>query len=93
VWLKFGILGAITYVWFHAAFIRAAARSRVSVPIAAFVVGQSVATIFGTWPYGRFQMAVFLGLALAIVCVADDGEADVPLPPKRVPERAGWVPR
>jgi hypothetical protein len=93
VWLKFGILGAVTYIWFHAAFIRAAARYRVSVPIAAFVVGQSVATIFGTWPYGRFQMAVFLGLALAIVCVADDGEPDVPLLLNRVPERAGWIPR
>ncbi|HKY48642.1 MAG TPA: O-antigen ligase family protein [Acidimicrobiia bacterium] len=93
VWLKFGILGAITYVWFHVAFIRAAARSRITVPITAFVVGQSVATIFGTWPYGRFQMAVFLGLALAAVCVADNDEADVPLSPKRLPERAGWAPR
>lgn len=93
VWLKFGILGAITYVWFHAAFIRAAGRYRVSVPIAAFVVGQSVATIFGTWPYGRFHMAVFLGLALAIVCVAEDDETDVELLLKRVPERAGWIPR
>lgn len=37
VWLKFGILGALIYLAFHVALIRAATRKRELIPIAAFL--------------------------------------------------------
>ncbi|MGH8926400.1 MAG: O-antigen ligase family protein [Acidimicrobiia bacterium] len=70
VWLKFGIAGAVVYVWFHLALVRAAARRRHMAPVGAFIVAQLAATVFGTWPYGRFQMAIFLGLVIASISVA-----------------------
>lgn len=67
VWLKFGIAGAVVYLAFHIGLIRAALRSGSTVPIAAFLIGELLATMVGTWPYGSFQMSVFHGLLIAIM--------------------------
>ena len=69
VWLKFGVAGAVVYVWFHFALVRAAIRTSDLLPVGAFILSQFAATMVGTWPYGRFQMAIFLGLLIAIVAV------------------------
>lgn len=71
VWLKFGLIGAVAYVGFHFAWARYALRMPPSagVPIGAFVIGVMVATMAGTWPYGRFQLAVFFGIILALTLV------------------------
>jgi O-antigen ligase len=67
VWLKFGIAGAVVYLAFHFVQIKAALRSTSTVPIAAFLIGELVATLAGTWPYGSFQMSVFHGLLIAVM--------------------------
>jgi O-antigen ligase len=67
VWLKFGIAGAVAYFVFHLSLVRAALRHSSTIPIAAFFVGELLATMVGTWPYGSFQMSVFHGLLIAIM--------------------------
>lgn len=71
VWLKFGVVGALTYVAFHLALAGAAFRHRNKsmVPIGAFILGELIATMVGTWPYGSFKMSVFHGLLIAILAV------------------------
>ena len=72
VWLKFGIAGAVAYLAFHFGIIRAALKTRDSIPIAAFLIAELAATAFGTWPYGSFQMAVFHGLLIALLVTNHD---------------------
>ena len=72
VWLKFGIVGAAIYVIFHLQWVRASLRSTATIPIAAFVIAEFLATTFGTWPYGSFQMSVFHGLLIAALVVNSD---------------------
>jgi O-antigen ligase len=67
VWLKFGIAGAVAYLVFHLGLVRAALRNPSTIPIAAFFVGELVATMVGTWPYGSFQMSVLHGILIAIM--------------------------
>ena len=80
VWLKFGLIGAVAYIGFHVAWARYALRTPPSgaVPIGAFVVGTMVATLAGTWPYNRFQLAVFFGLLLTLSLIEPRPTATVP---------------
>jgi hypothetical protein len=81
VWLKFGVAGAVVYIWFHFALARASIQSRDLLPVGAFVVSQFAATMVGTWPYGRFQMAIFLGLLIAIIAVLRTDELSATVSP------------
>jgi len=76
VWLKFGVLGLIAYLGFHYAWIRASFRrldsvvsSVVMTATGVFVASEIVATLFATWPYGRFQVSIHHGILLAALLV------------------------
>lgn len=84
VWLKFGIVGAITYLVFHVLVIRAAFRNPWTVPLGAFLVGETLATMVGTWPYGSFKMSIFHGLLIAILAVNVEPKKPLRLQPARV---------
>jgi hypothetical protein len=74
VWLKFGLAGAVIYVLFHFGLVRVANRSFLTVPISGFLVGELAATLFGTWPYGSFQMSVFHGVLIACLVTTDQND-------------------
>ena len=69
VWLKFGLVGAVIYVILHWKLVQSSLRHASTVPIAAFITGEFLATTFGTWPYGSFQNSIFHGLLLAALVV------------------------
>lgn len=77
-WVKFGLLGLVAFLGFHFSWVRASLRVADPDPtlraahagVAAYVVGQLANTFTQTWVYGRFQMAVHLGVVLACLLVA-----------------------
>jgi O-antigen ligase len=87
VWLKFGVAGALTYLAFHLALVRAAFRHRNTsmVPIGAFILAELIATMVGTWPYGSFKMSVFHGLLIAILAVNTETDTSLGVPKVAIP--------
>ena len=77
-WLKFGILGAIAYLGFHVAWVRASwqesrvesAASPALTATAFYVAGNLIGTVVGTWPYRSIQLAIFHGILLAGLALA-----------------------
>jgi hypothetical protein len=75
VWLKFGVLGLIAYSGFHFAWMRAGLTWRSPDTVAThsmFAVGvyltaETVSTLFATWPYVSFQLAVHHGVILGVM--------------------------
>lgn len=75
VWLRFGLVGLIAYVWFHLSGFRwalgAGGGARViNIPVAvgAYWLGTFVPSLgFSPWPYGALQNSVLVGALLALV--------------------------
>lgn len=92
MWLKFGLIGAIAYVWFHVAWIRHqlnpmfSSRSQFAADLGlgAYVVGIFVNTMVQTSVYGSFQMANHLGILLGVAVAVSHRDRR---PPTRPSER------
>lgn len=73
-WLKFGLAGMIVFVGFHAQWVKALLRrggdsgyEAARAGVAAYIIAQFANTIVQTWVYGRVQMALHMGVLLAII--------------------------
>jgi hypothetical protein len=73
-WLKFGIVGMIVFLGFHLQWIRSLLRpvqdlefDAVRAGLAAYIISQFANTLVQTWVYGRVQMAIHMGVLLAVV--------------------------
>jgi O-antigen ligase len=72
-WLKFGLLGLVSYLGFHLAWARFALRRgrlvgaarAASVAVGVFVVAELLVSLVGTWPYGSFQMSMHRAVLLS----------------------------
>jgi O-antigen ligase len=84
VWLKFGLIGIVTYVGFHVALISAAWRHREDaagfVGAVAFLVGLQVIALVQTWPYQSFKLSIVHGLLLATLVVNSEPSRRETLP-------------
>jgi hypothetical protein len=74
-WLKFGILGLITYIGFHIAlgraFLRLGTGGAVGFTAAGITVfTEQVVSMVQTWPYGGFAYAMARGLVLGVFLAA-----------------------
>jgi len=74
VWLKFGLLGLITFVGFHVALIRSLFKlDRVATVgaggAAAFLLAEQVINLIQTWPYAVMQLTIHRGVVLAVLLV------------------------
>lgn len=70
-WLKFGILGLITYIGFHIAlgraFLRLGSRGVVGFTAAGLTIfTEQVVSMVQTWPYGGFGYSMARGVVLGI---------------------------
>ncbi|MDR7551274.1 MAG: O-antigen ligase family protein [Armatimonadota bacterium] len=74
VWVRFGLLGLVTYLWFHGSGFRwllsAATRSpssQMALAVAAYWIGTFVPSLaFSPWPYGAVQNTALIGALLAL---------------------------
>jgi O-antigen ligase len=70
-WLKFGLLGLITYIGFHFRWIVGLFRSGRSsfigiVGAGVYLLAEQVPSLIQTWPYNSFQISVHHGILLAV---------------------------
>lgn len=85
VWLKFGLLGLLSFTGFHFAWARAARRVQTGTSVTdathravgAFIAAEFAGTMIQTWVYGRFQMCLLMGILLACLLVLPRSYADV----------------
>jgi O-antigen ligase len=86
VWLKYGLAGLASYLWFHVALLRWVCRlARKPGPRQAFLasafaylLAQFVVTLgFAPWPYSEVQMTTVLSfLVAAVACVSRHQSAE-----------------
>jgi O-antigen ligase len=76
VWLKFGLLGLVTYVGFHARLILSLLGFNPSAAFPGFAgcgvffLAEVIPAVMQTWPYASFQLTVHRGVVLGVAIVA-----------------------
>lgn len=83
VWLKYGLLGLVSYVWFHLALFRLLVRGSracdgiaraIVVATLAFLAAQFVVTAaFTPWPYSELQLTTLISFLIA-ACFCRPGQ-------------------
>jgi len=81
VWLKYGIVGLVCYLWFHLAWLRwlyrrskrSTSRNRPFLRAAfAYLAAQFLVTLgFAPWPYSELQLTALMSFLLAAIVAAD----------------------
>ena len=73
VWLRFGLLGLVSYLWFHwrvLRFLWVHRKLSLSASLMAYWIGIFVPPLFfSPWPYGALQNTMLLGVLFALVDV------------------------
>lgn len=85
-WLKFGLLGVVTYIGFHVAlgmaYLRLGARGAVGFTAAGIALfTEQVMSLVETWPYAGFGYAMARGVVLGVFLAIVHGDRYDPRPP------------